>query len=255
MAVVGAVGPKPDVAIFADTQSEPAYVYEELDRLEAWGDIPIERPSAGSLKDAIRKGTNSTGQRFASVPFWVDSAGSAGLGRRQCTREYKIDVVKRQIREILGLKKGERAAGRYRVEQWIGISVDEAQRAKPSRDKWIEIRWPLLVDKPMKRAEIKYWLQKNGFPIPKKSACTFCPFRKPIEYARWRRDEPELFEEACEVDDLLRSGGTMRGVKNPQYIWRELKPLREVPSVETLEKSDDSQVELFGNECYGMCGV
>ena len=150
---------------------------------------------------------------------------------------------------------GERAAGRFRVQEWVGISVDEATRAKPSRDSWIQTRWPLLYDVPMRRSEILEWFESRGFPIPQKSACTFCPYRRPVEYAKWREEEPELFEEACKVDDLIRSSGagTMRGISRPQYIWRELKPLRELPPVEELDGRD--QIDLFENECEGMCGV
>jgi len=257
MAVTGELTPKPEYAIFADTQSEPKRVYENLDALEQWGDIPIERPTAGSLGEAVREGVNSTGGRFASVPFWVEgSGGDSTPGRRHCTREYKIDVVKRRVRELLGLHPGQRAAGKYRVEEWVGISVDEVQRARPSRYEWITTRWPLLFDVPMRRAEIKLWLQNNGFPIPGKSACTFCPYRKPIEYARWREDEPELFEEACRWDELIRSNGTMRGMKNRQFIWRELKPLRELPPLSELEGKDDAQLDMFNDGCdTGMCGV
>ena len=74
MAALGEIpGPKPDVAIFADTQAEPPWVYETLDALERdHGDvIPIRRPTRGSLREALEAGITSDGGRFASVPFWV----------------------------------------------------------------------------------------------------------------------------------------------------------------------------------------
>lgn len=129
MAALGEITPLPDVAIFADTQQEPSWVYENLDRLEQdHGDvIPIRRATRGNLGESVKVG-------FASVPFWVKgSDGRETLGRRQCTREFKIDVVKREIRTLLGLRRGERAQGRFLVEEWVGISLDEAHRAKPSR--------------------------------------------------------------------------------------------------------------------------
>jgi hypothetical protein len=253
LAVEGRIGPRPDVAIFADTQCEPPWVYENVERLKALEEIPIEVVSAGDLGEAVEQGVNSTGERFAAVPFWVaGSDGSERPGRRQCTREYKIDVVKRAIREHLGLKKGARAAGRFHVEEWVGISTDEASRAKPSRYNWITTRWPLLWDLGWSRAACKAYLERMGWGIPGKSACTFCPYRKPVEYARWRDDHPELFEEACRVDDLIRSKGTMRG---EQFVWRALKPLRELPPLAELKAAPDGQIDLFENECEGMCGV
>ena len=259
LAVLGEVGPKPDYAIFADTQCEPPWVYENLAELEAWGDIPILRPSAGSLGDKISKAVGNQEGHFANIPFWTrskDGASAAPL-RRHCTSEFKINVVKRQVRDILGLEPGQRAAGKFRVEEWVGISIDEVQRAKPSRFSWVTTRWPLLYDIPMRRPEIKDWMRRKGFKIPGKSACTFCPYRQPVEYARWRAEEPELFEEACEWDELLRSGetGLLKGMRDEAYIWRDLRPLRELPPLEELEKRDDRQINLFENECEGMCGV
>lgn len=291
LALEGRILPKPDYAVFADTQCEPPWVYENLERLREWGgdEIPIRVATQGSLLDAVKGGVNSTGGRFASVPFWVEGQGDEpeiawqqlealpmeidampkpedlvlrdeqpvkeAMGRRQCTREYKIDVVKKAIRTELGLEPGQRAAGRFMVEEWVGISLDEATRAKPSRYPWLVTRWPLLDDVPMNRDACKEYMAGLGFPVPQKSACTFCPFRKPIEYAIWRRDHPELFEEACQVDELIRSKGTMSGMRGQQYVWRALKPLRELPSIETLGGDETAQVSMFDNECEGICGV
>ena len=259
MAALGEIdGPMPDVAIFADTQSEPPWVYETLDLLESdHGDqIPIVRPTVGNLAEDLKKGVKSRGARFASVPFWMEgSDGGTSLGLRQCTGEYKINVVRKEIRRLLGVEKGKRAAGKFRVEQWIGISIDEVQRAKPSRDSWIENRWPLLYDVPMRRSQITEWFKERNFPVPGKSACTFCPYRQPIEYARMREDHPEVFEEACRVDDLIRSSttGKLGAMREEQFVWRALKPLREIPPVSELDNHE--QIDMFNNECEGMCGV
>lgn len=258
MAALGEIdGPRPDVAIFADTQQEPPWVYENLEQLDRDHGhvIPIERATRGDLGAAIREGMNSTGGRFASVPFWVESVEGRGApGRRQCTREYKIDAIKQRTRELLGLRYRQHASGRYRVEEWVGISVDEAQRAKPSRYDWIDTRWPLL-DLRLRRRDCLRWLEGRGLPIPEKSACVFCPYRSPVEWARWRDDHPEQFEEACRWDEAIREKGSLRGMNGQQFILRSLHSLRDLPSREDLEGRDDAQLDLFGNECEGMCGV
>jgi hypothetical protein len=255
MAALGELTPMPDYAVFADTQSEPSWVYDTLDLLERdHGDkIPIIRATKGSLKKDLENGVNSTGQRFAAVPFWMEGKdGRYAPGRRQCTAEYKIEVVRKAVRDLLGLKKGERAAGNFRVEEWIGISLDEATRAKPSRHSWVTCRWPMLYDIPMRRSDCFDWLEAHGFPIPKKSACTFCPYRGAAEYGRMREADPEVFEEACQVDDMIRSTGTMKGFNNEQFVLNTLKPLRDLPPLEELE---DQTLDMFEEECEGMCGV
>lgn len=256
MAAEEQLGPLPNYAIFADTQQEPPWVYENLERLRArYGQrIPIRVATAGNLGEAVRLGVNSTGGRFAAVPFWMRSQGRDTPGRRQCTREYKIDVVKRTIRELLGLRPRQRAAGRFQVEEWLGISTDEAHRVKPSRYDWIRTRWPLIEQRMSRHSCLVWWREHiPEWSEPRKSACVFCPYRTAAEYARWREEHPQLFEEACRWDELIRSTGTR--MNNQQYVTRRLHPLRELPPLEDLLGTDDAQLDLFGNECEGMCGV
>ena len=85
-----------DAAIFADTQWEPRKVYDWLDWLEAEIQrcphaFPIYRVTKGSLRDAAIRSKNSSGGRFASIPWHITMPnGDRGMGRRQCTREFKI---------------------------------------------------------------------------------------------------------------------------------------------------------------------
>lgn len=254
LACRGEIGPKPDVAIFADTQQEPPWVYKNLDRLSRMGDIPIHRVSAGDLGTAVLESLKSDGNRFASVPFWVSgSDGRGSPGRRQCTREYKIDAITQELRRMGGLKKGEKATGKLMTEEWIGISCDEVQRAKSSRYSWVKTRWP-LIEKRWRRSDCVNYLEGIGYPVPNKSACIFCPYRSLEEYAVWARNYPDLFNEACEWDERLRDGSARSmGMKEPQYISRALVPLRIAVDNHMSDKYE--QCELFDYECDGMCGV
>ena len=246
---------KPDLAIFADTQCEPKYVYEQLAWLEDnFGDvIPIVRATGGSLLQSVKDSSHSEDGRFASVPFWVmGDDGREAPGRRQCTREYKIDVVKRAIRDHLGLIPRQRISGKYKVEEWVGISLDEVQRAKPSRYAWSTTRWPLLYDIPMRRQDCLDWMDERGYRIPSKSACSFCPWRNIQEWRKLREEDPEAFTEAVGVDRMIRERGPMKGMERLQYVHRSLRPLEEVVDDPYY---DDEQLDLFNNECEGMCGV
>ena len=145
MAAKGEIGPRPDYMIFADTQSEPDDVYAHLDWLESEitrltnGQMQLLRVTRGSLEDAVRNGNNSTGQRFVSVPFFTKSPdGADGITRRQCTSEYKIIPIEREIRRLLGLKPRQHGPKAAVVEQWIGISTDEKERVNFASKKYIE---------------------------------------------------------------------------------------------------------------------
>lgn len=138
MAAHGEITPMPDAAIFADTQSEPLGVYSHLTRLKAMLPFPVHVVTAGNLKQDLMDGVQRPGAavyKFIAAPFFIkrmkaNGSFEEGMGTRQCTRHYKIDVLKRKQRELLGYKPRERIPDAA-VEVWIGISLDEAIRAKP----------------------------------------------------------------------------------------------------------------------------
>lgn len=252
LAEIGEIKPKPDYAIFADTQQEPPWVYENLKYMQERGTIPIRVGTAGDIGESIRRSVDPEGERFAAIPFWINKEGRAVPGRRQCTSEFKIRVITREIRSLLGLRPHAWASSKYKVEQWVGISLDEVHRAKRSREKWIDTRWPLILDTPMRRSDCIEWMELQGHPIPRKSACIMCPFRTPEEYSQWRDTDPEIFAKAVEFDRLLRSNGTVRGMEKEQFVSNLLLPLEDTPPP---DDTDGVEVDHFGNECEGLCGV
>jgi hypothetical protein len=249
MASRGTLRPMPDAAIFADTQAEPAAVYAHLDWLESKLNFPVYRVTQGSLTNDLILGTKG---EWASTPplFTLSSEGGRGMLRRQCTEDYKIAPIKRKIRELLGAPR----TGKVRqglVEEWIGISTDEASRMKPSRDNWICHRWP-LIDLGMTRADCLAWAEKHGYPRPPRSACTFCPYHSDEE---WRsvKENPQEWADVIKLDRLIRSGvkGTHPGTQ--LFLHASRRPIEEA----SFDKGLDGKREAnqFENECEGMCGL
>ena len=252
MAAEGEFDFMPDAAIFADTQSEPAAVYRHLKWLMSPGILPfpVHIVTAGSLRDEIT-GKRPDGRRSWGRPpmFVVRDDGEAGMLNRQCTRRYKIDPIRKKMRHLCGLKPHQRVKGII-AEQLIGISMDEIFRMKPSRDSWIRNRWP-LIEKRMDRRQCLKWLSHHSYPIPTKSACTFCPFRDDAGWRELRDKHPTDWLDAVEVDRAIRIG--MPGVdKSKAYVHRSLNPLDQV-DLRTDEEC--GQLNMFLNECEGMCGV
>jgi hypothetical protein len=242
MAAHGEIGPMPDCAIFADTGWEPAAVYEHLDRLEAALPFPVYRVTAGNLRADILARSNTTGGRVAAVPWYMRMAnGDDAMGRRQCTKEYKLRPIQREVvRQMDGRPKGG-------TEMWVGISTDEVMRCRPSRVQYITNRYP-LIERRLNRNDCLRWLERHGYSQPPKSACIGCPFHSD---AHWRalRENADEWADAIEVDTAIRKQPGFRG---EQYMHRSLKPLAEV-DLSTAE--DHGQLNLFNNECEGMCGV
>jgi hypothetical protein len=243
MAVQGDL-PKPDAAVFADTGWEPKAVYEHLDWLEGVTNaagIPLYRVTAGDIRaDALNEERG-----FAAMPLYsMNKDARPSSLRRQCTREYKITPIQRKVRELLGGKTHGKQA-----QLWMGISLDEVQRMKPSRVQYIEHRWP-LIEQRMSRNDCLLWLDRNGYERPPKSSCIGCPLHD-TRYWQWlKKTAPDEFEDAAQFDDQIRNKATRIG--EPVYLHRKMIPLREV-DLSTPE--DHGQINMFDSECTGYCGI
>jgi hypothetical protein len=253
MAAHGAVGPMPDCAIFADTGWEPRAVYEHLDWLMSPNVLPfpVVVVGAGNMRDNLLAA--GRGERWASIPAFarsVDRRGNVSIGmiRRQCTGDYKIEPIRRKVRELVQLTR-KRSPTFAVVEQWIGISFDEVIRMKPSREAWQRNRWPLIEER-MTRRDCLAWLRERGYPDPPKSACIGCPFHDNSGWRAMRDHDQEAWRDAIDVDRAIRTG--IRGIRGEVYLHRSGVPLEEA-DLSTL--ADHGQLDLWPNECEGMCGV
>lgn len=250
MAACGEITPMPDCAIFADTGAEPMAVYEHLRWLMSPGILPfpIHIVSSGNIRTDLMSG-NTNGR----PPFFIlNPDGSAGMSRRQCTGDYKIDPIRKKVRELIGLKPRSRGPKTIRVEQWIGISRDEMQRMKDSSFPYIKHRFP-LIELNMTRRDCLRWLAGNGFSAPPKSACTFCPFHSDSMWRDLRDNDPESWADAIAVDKAIRLPGKNKMSRGTPFLHRSLRPLSEI---DLSTPAETGQIEFgFLQECDGMCGV
>ena len=249
--------PKPDVAVFADTGWEPEYVYRHLNWLERELNYPLIRVSDGSLKTNLKRGRTVSGHSFVDVPLFTRAAnGKKGMLRRQCTTHYKIKPIYREIRERAGGKRGRPFPKDTHAEMWLGISLDEAARMKPSREAWVKHRWP-LVDIGMTRRGCIEWFASEypGRHLPR-SACVICPYRSDEHWLELKESEPASYEEAVKFDRWLRSSTktpVRKLLDGRPYLHAARRPLASV--VSDLETGDMNGTNHFNNECEGHCGV
>ena len=240
MAAAGEIGPMPDAAIFADTGWEPRKVHEYLDWLEKQLPFPVYRVMhKDGLLNALKENKGVVG-----MPFFT-SNGGMGF-RRQCTREYKITPVQNKVRELLGYKPRQRIpVGSATV--WVGISTDEAIRMKPSQVAWIKNRWP-LIEAGMSRLHCLEWFGANQFPYPPKSSCLGCPYHSDKQWVEIKQGDQQEWIATVEMDKKIRERN--QNSKYQEFMHRSCKPLDEVDFSMT-----ENQIDMFGNECEGMCGV
>lgn len=249
--------PKPDAALFADTGWEPQSVYSHLDWLEQQLSFPVLRVARkNSLKDDLLKGKSASGSKYIEVPFYLWGPEGKGMLRRRCTVDYKITPIYRAVRELSGVKRGRPFPKEHHIEMWIGISRDEASRMKPSREWWVENRWP-LVDLGFTRKNCSEWFAAEypGRYLPR-SACIICPYHNNQYWENLKENEPGHYQEAVDFDIWLRSNNNpMRDKLNGQlFIHSSRIPLGEF--MDRWETRDDvAQMNMFENECEGHCGV
>lgn len=252
-----------DAAIFADTGGEPQNVYAHLDWLEGQigGRFPLYRVSAGNLEQDVLAALDSdtpTGH-IGQPPFFVRQSDEdakadgippdkGGILWRKCTSEYKIDVIRRQVRKLW------KESDRSQVQQYIGISTDEAQRMRASDVEYISHVYALF-EMGMSRRDCLQWLVDRGYPEPPKSACYFCPYTSHLRWRLMKRDDPATFARAVEFDKKIREG-KLPGVTGDVYLHRSFLPLDEaVERKECIVQEDLFDPYGMVNECSGMCGV
>jgi hypothetical protein len=223
--------PMVDAAIFADVKGEPKKVYEWLEYLKTKvTSYPIHVVTYRDLKQDLLDIANGTGKKIP-IPFFTI-----------------------KIRELLGLKKGEKRKAGTKVELLMGISQDEISRMKTNQIKYIHNVYP-LVEKKMRRSDCITWMEDNFYPTPPRSACTFCPFHSNEEWKRVKENKEE-WDEIVALEKLLSKNkdkiAEVTGMKNQMFLHRSCKPISEIDF-----DQEDKQGDFFygmQNECEGMCG-
>lgn len=248
-------GVRPDVAVFADTGWEPPSVYEHLEWLKGQLSFPVETVSAGNIRENLLEGRQPDGKPYLGIPaHLVKPDGKRSIARRQCTDDYKIKPIQSWIRRRLGVPKGKLVPKRLQVEMWMGISVDEIERQKDSRDVWIDKRYP-LIEIGASRSQLLTWFMDNypGRYLPR-SACVGCPYKGDSEWKWLKETYPDSFQEAVEVDSALRLEPKVRDAitanGDSAYIHGSGVPLAEVDFSATMDYDD-----LMRQECEGLCGI
>ena len=239
MAALGDIEPV-DYAIHSDTTHERTDTYIYADKYTKWLEDRGVKVVTVSDKSAATKIGSVDEYGGVFIPAFTHSLEDEvnGTLRRQCTGRWKIAPMRRMIQK---LRNGEP------VEQWLGISLDEVQRMKPSDVKYITNRYP-LIERKMSRWDCKLYLERNGIEIPPRSACVFCPFHSRAEWRDIRDNAPEDWDKAVKIDHAIRKA-------RPPYdlfVNVQRKPLDECDLDNEIDKG---QLSLWDNECSGLCGI
>jgi len=200
---------------------------ENPDTISYFGSVALPFAQANHLElHEIKRTTNSEETLYHRllrennsivIPVHMPSGAP---GTRNCTKSFKIAV----IRKWLG--KGSHVVG-------LGISLDEFQRMRnDSGYKNIVNEYP-LIDLKLTRSACIDIIKSEGLPVPPKSSCWFCPFHNMAAWQEIRRNKPELFQKAVELEALLNE---KRAKLKRDKVWltQKAKPLSQVVADQPL---------------------
>ena len=262
LALMGEKGevPKPDCAIFADTQAEPKAVYDWLEWLQTQLSYPVHIVSHGDLYQEMMDVAEGTSKyKFLNVPVFTITGEryKKGLLKRQCTTHYKVLPVNQKIRQLLGVKPRHKVPKDVKVQLQMGISYDEMVRMKRSRFPYVTNEFP-LIEKQLRRHDCIEWMEKHNYPTPPRSACIFCPYHTNTEWRRVKENKEE-WDKVVKLDHAIRNA--TKRTKDEVFLHSDRIPIDQVdlstwdelgqPDLFFYNKDDFGQL----NNCDGMCGV
>lgn len=259
--MIDGVIPRADVAIFADTGEEPSTVYAHLDYLKTLPGPPIHIVSHGKLGDNLIEGVSGNRQRFVTIPAYIKIDDQTGIGKRQCTNEYKIVPIEREIRRQLGVQHGCRIAPHMNVVQVFGLSYDEPKRVARVRDRFIARKqWSCefpLFDEFMTRSDCISWLKSRipNYVVPR-SACVFCPYHSDEEWRNIKDNDTDGWNRAIEIDRAIRDKTSIctNGLRGEQFLHRQCVPLDQI-EFKNPPKHKQPRLHFSEMDCEGMCGI
>jgi hypothetical protein len=250
--------PKVDAAIHADTTHERAETYAFARKWTPW----LEERGIRIITVKAEDGSQSriwddTGQTMVPAytvgeprlinGYWdydleddgvwvaysspIMISAEHGQLRRSCTQRWKVAPIRRWLQAN---RNGER------VEQWIGITLDEVGRMKSSDVQYISNEYSFIemLDRPWTRGMVMRWLQDNGLEIPVKSSCVICPFHDKATWREIKMSSNGDWHKALEADEVIRD-------KRPGYkcyLSAERIPLAEV---DFRNEEDMGQLSLW----------
>ena len=221
--------PRPDRIVMSDTERERSSTFRYLDAVIA--------PALGSLGltvEIVKKSEYATVDLYSKngsllIPAFTTQSGTVAKLPTYCSNEWKRRVILRWMT----------ANGIRPAEMWLGISTDEADRMKDSDTGWLTHRYP-LIDLLMNRDDCKRVVAETGWPEAPKSTCRMCPHLSDPTWAEMRKDDPEDFAAAVQLEREAR--------EKDSHIWlhRSAKPIDEIDFDYTLPG-------LFDGCDSGMC--
>lgn len=237
--------PRADAAVHADTTHERGETYEFAAKWTPWLKAQGMRVITTSDEKATQHPLDASTKQTHVPLFTLSPNGKRGQTRRSCTQRWKIAPLRRVASSLLQEREMKKTPGA--VIRWLGITLDEVQRARGSDVKYEELQYPFLTmfDKPMRRTDVVDWLIEHNLDVPVKSSCYFCPYH---DRATWQEIQagPD-WEKALVADEIIRH-------KRPGFLSYLHSSRRPLADIDFRSQEDHGQLTLWeDDECSGTC--
>lgn len=206
---------RPDAVIFSDTGSESQQTYSTVKWMADQcknADIPFFTAYADFRAGEDDDPNHIKG--YAPLHEWYAHYSRLPMvGNPRCTYNFKIYPFRRMVKQMANTK-----LPKPYVRTWLGITTDESHRARESELLWISSEYP-LIEKNMSRRECIAWLDKH-YPDHTfaKSGCWLCPYQSAKKWASLRRENPDLFDFALDMEKRAKANGVNRGLWGARSI-------------------------------------
>ena len=168
------------------------------------------------------------GQR--SLYAWLDGLMAIPTSgpSKLCTIVAKVERFEKWLVDRFGTEL---------VEVWIGFSADEGKRVAKDPNAASETptrknRFP-LYEAGLCRCKAEKLIVDLGYPVPRKSACTFCPFASKCDYRKLEQERPQDLAAAVKLETQkapTAKNGYKLSVKNFRKLTdRNLSTTGEMP--------------------------
>jgi hypothetical protein len=194
--------PKPDRAFMTDTGRERSGTWVFVDgfirpQLAKVG-LELEIVRASDFSDHLEPVyTSQSGELTVLLPMFTNINGTVGKLSSFCSGKWKSDVGERWMRSV----------GITHARNWIGISVDEVSRLRNQHRTWLELWYPLVLNREtrMTRARCVDLIRSAGWhDVIPHSACWMCPNASDSEWIDMKNNFPQDFELACAIERQIQ---------------------------------------------------
>lgn len=229
---------KVDFVLFADTGGENPETYEYMEKYIKPHLASINKQLVIVRGEETVKGQIMTNMEQAYLGWKMIPVRFM----RHCTDKWKI----RPMHNYLNANYPDEF-----LRVVIGFAYDEAQRVNTTRWKDQDVWYP-LIEKKMTREDCARYIVSQGFPVPPKSGCFYCPFQRLDQWKNLRFKHPDLWERAVNLEK--------NGSNYPEMTLSNFRNHGRPMTLEEVDKRmgkslEDYEFDPSEEECSGACIV